>query len=422
MSFANLGLSKPLTEALNDLGYQQPTPIQEQAIPLILEGRDLLAAAQTGTGKTAAFVLPLLEQLRHKARSQTKEVQVLIVTPTRELAAQIDANIKSYAKHLNIRHQVIFGGVPARKQIRDLVPGCEILTATPGRLLDLHQQGMIDLTQTKTLVLDEADRMLDMGFIKDIRRLIKLLPKKRQSLLFSATFAPSIRELAKQFLHDSAEVSVARENQATHQVQQFYALVDKNDRTKVLKQWFRDNNWQQVLVFTRTKHGANRLAERLVRSNINAAAIHGDKSQGARVRALSEFKTGHIEVLVATDIAARGLDIKRLPQIVNFDLPEVEEDYVHRIGRTGRAGEVGTAYSLVCEEQVPRLNAIEKFIKAPIEPLLIEGYPVSFTRENYKVSKVPPKPQRRRVSPRQAPQGKRRAHHPSTTTPRTHKK
>lgn len=403
MSFAELGLSKPITESLNALGYTQPTPIQAQSVPVILEGKDVLAAAQTGTGKTAAFVLPLLELLRKQKPSQTKEVKALIVTPTRELAAQIDANINAYAKNLSIRHQVIFGGVSAKSQIRQLIPGCEILTATPGRLLDMCSQGMLDLSKVQTLVLDEADRMLDMGFIHDIRRLLKLLPKKRQNLLFSATFAGTIRQLAQTLLNHPVEITVDRENQTARKVEQYYTLVDKNDKTGLLKQLVTENQWEQVLVFTRTKHGANRLTQRLERANINAAAIHGNKSQNARVNALNGFKDGRIEVLVATDIAARGLDIKQLPQIVNFDLPNVPEDYVHRIGRTGRAGQSGTAYSLVSEEQLLLLNDIENFIESPINELNVDGFHASFNRQNTKLAKKTQPSQRRAIPGRNRP-------------------
>ncbi|MFM2481661.1 DEAD/DEAH box helicase [Celerinatantimonas sp. YJH-8] len=380
MTFAELGLSKPITEAITKLGYSQPTPIQEQSIPAILLHQDLLAAAQTGTGKTAAFVLPILEKLRQQTPCQSKEIKALIVTPTRELAAQIDANVQDYATHLKLRHHVIFGGVNSKPQFKALLSGCEILTATLGRLLDLYQQGAIDFSKLQILVLDEADRMLDMGFIHDIKRLLKLLPKQRQTLLFSATFSKDIRQLAQQFLNKPSEINANPENQTARQVEQFYTLVDYEQKTDLLKQLIRQFQWQQVLVFTRTKHGANRLTQKLERAKIKAAAIHGNKSQNARVKALAGFKSGEIDILVATDIAARGLDIKQLPQIVNFDLPNVAEDYVHRIGRTGRAGESGSAYSLVSEDQVEQLQAIETFIKERLNHLEVEGFKASFAR------------------------------------------
>ncbi|MFM2483866.1 DEAD/DEAH box helicase [Celerinatantimonas yamalensis] len=405
MSFAELGLSKPITEAISEMGYTSPTPIQAQSIPAILQGKDVLAAAQTGTGKTAAFVLPILEQLRSQPRASNKEVKALIITPTRELAAQIDANVKAYAKHLKLRHQVVFGGVNIKPQIRQLVLGCDVLTATPGRLLDLYGQGMLDLSKLQILVLDEADRMLDMGFIHDIRKLIKLLPKKRQNLLFSATFAGEIRKLAHGLLNQPVEVSVDQENRTARQVEQFYTLVDQEQKTSLIKSLIVQNGWQQVLVFTRTKHGANRLTQKLEQAKINAAAIHGNKSQNARVKALEGFKDGSIEVLVATDIAARGLDIKQLPQIVNFDLPNVAEDYVHRIGRTGRAGESGTAYSLVSQDQLPHLQDIEKFTKSKLNVLEIDGFKASFSR-SAKTPAATRQAPRRQSKPQQQRSGK----------------
>ncbi|CAG9001466.1 MAG: ATP-dependent RNA helicase RhlE [Candidatus Celerinatantimonas neptuna] len=394
MSFAELGLSKPITEAISALGYSTPTPIQLQAIPAVLDGQDLLAAAQTGTGKTAAFVLPILEGLKHQSLCRSKEIKALIVTPTRELAAQIDANITDYSRHLKLRHRVIFGGVNSKPQIRHLNAGCEILTATPGRLLDLYNQGAIDFSKLQVLVLDEADRMLDMGFIHDIRKLFRLLPQKRQNLLFSATFSKEIRKLAQSLLRHPLEITVEA-NKTVRKVEQFYTLIDHKQKSQLLKTMIIQNKWQQVLVFTRTKHGANRLTQKLEAAKIKAAAIHGNKSQNARVKALSGFKDGHIEVLVATDIAARGLDIKQLPQIVNFDLPNVAEDYVHRIGRTGRAGESGNAYSMVSEDELPLLQAIEKFTGERLQRLEFEQFPASFTRSSKAiVNKTKPRPNR----------------------------
>lgn len=363
MSFASLGLSAPILKALEQKGYQTPSPIQAQAIPVVLEGRDLLAAAQTGTGKTAGFTLPLLELLSKTQKAGSRQVRALILTPTRELAAQIGENIHAYSKFLPLKSTVVFGGVGIGPQISQLKRGVDILVATPGRLLDLHQQGEVSFSGLDILVLDEADRMLDMGFIHDIRRILKLLPAKRQNLLFSATFSEEIRTLAHGILHNPAEVSVTPKNSAAESVTQWIVPVDKTRKPALLAEMTRINNWQQVLVFCRTKHGANRLVRQMDAEDIKAAAIHGNKSQNARTQALADFKRGAIRMLIATDIAARGIDINELPNVVNFELPHVPEDYVHRIGRTGRAGASGEAASLVSNEEAKQLRDIERLIK-----------------------------------------------------------
>lgn len=367
MNFADLGLCDPLLKAIADIDYSEPSPIQQQAIGPVLEHRDLMAAAQTGTGKTAAFGLPILHMLRDAPRAQAKSCYTLILTPTRELAAQISDNVQQYSKYMKLRSTVVFGGVKINPQISKLAQGSEIVIATPGRLLDLHRQGAIHFDQLKTLVLDEADRMLDMGFIHDIRRILKLLPEHRQNLLFSATFSEEIRSLAKRFINDPVEVSVAPRNSTAEKVDQWLVPVDKSRKTNLLIDLIKAHGWFQVLVFTRTKHGANRLTTKLEKAGIQAAAIHGNKSQNARTRALADFKAGTIQALVATDIAARGIDIDQLPQVVNFDLPNVAEDYVHRIGRTGRAGASGTAVSLVSADEIKQLKDIEKLTRQTIE-------------------------------------------------------
>lgn len=337
MSFDSLGLNPEILRAVAEQGYREPTPIQQQAIPAVLEGRDLMASAQTGTGKTAGFTLPLLQHLvTHQPHGKSRRpVRALILTPTRELAAQIGENVRDYSKYLNIRSLVVFGGVSINPQMMKLRGGVDVLIATPGRLLDLEHQNAVKLDQVEILVLDEADRMLDMGFIHDIRRVLAKLPAKRQNLLFSATFSDDIKSLAEKLLHNPLEIEVARRNTASEQVTQHVHFVDKKRKRELLSQMIGQGNWQQVLVFTRTKHGANHLAEQLNKDGIRSAAIHGNKSQGARTRALADFKSGDIRVLVATDIAARGLDIEELPHVVNYELPNVPEDYVHRIGRTG---------------------------------------------------------------------------------------
>ena len=374
-SFDSLGLRAELLRAVAEEGYTTPTPIQAQAIPVVLSGRDLLAAAQTGTGKTAGFTLPILQRLSQSEQAGPKRIRVLVLVPTRELAAQVQESIRTYGRHLGrIRTAVIFGGVGINPQIAELKRGVDVVVATPGRLLDHASQRTIDLRHVEVLVLDEADRMLDMGFIHDIRRVLALLPKKRQNLLFSATFSDDIRKLAGSFLHDPASVEVARRNTPAELVAQVAHPVPQDRKRHLLAHLVKSNDWRQVLVFTRTKHGANRLAQQLEREGIEADAIHGNKSQGARTRALSRFKSNELRVLVATDIAARGLDIDALPHVVNYDLPHVPEDYVHRIGRTGRAGASGEAVSLVSHEDRPLMNAIEKLMNRKVERRAVAGF------------------------------------------------
>lgn len=379
-SFEALGLSSSLLRAIADTGYTQPTPIQQRAIPEILAGRDVLAAAQTGTGKTAAFTLPLLQRLCTHANQSTSParhpIRALVLTPTRELAAQVEASVRSYGKHLALRSLVVYGGVGMSPQVDALRRGVDILVATPGRLLDHAQQKTLDLSRVEILVLDEADRMLDMGFIRDIRRVLALLPSKRQNLLFSATFSEEIRRLADGLLNDPVSVEVARRNADAELVAQRVYMVQQDRKRHLLAHLVREGEWEQVLVFSRTKHGANRLAEQLDKAGITSTAIHGNKSQPQRLKALAAFKEGSVRVLVATDIAARGLDIDGLPHVVNFDLPHVAEDYVHRIGRTGRAGNSGEALSLVGAEDRPLLTAIEKLLKRNIERVDVPAFSV----------------------------------------------
>ncbi|HEK2785407.1 TPA: ATP-dependent RNA helicase RhlE [Proteus mirabilis] len=374
--FTSLGLSEALLRAIDEQGYKTPTPIQQQAIEPILAGKDVLASAQTGTGKTAAFTLPILEKLATSAEKTKgrKPVKALILTPTRELAAQIADNVKAYSRYLPIRSLVVFGGVSINPQMMKLRGGVDVLIATPGRLLDLEHQNAVDLSRVEVLVLDEADRMLDMGFIHDIRRVINKLPKKRQNLLFSATFSKEITGLANSLLNNPISIAVAPKNSAAESVEQYVHLVDKKRKTELLLHLIGLENWPQVLIFTRTKHGANKLAEHLNLDGIKSAAIHGNKSQGARTRALADFKDGKLKALVATDIAARGLDIDQLPYVVNFELPQVAEDYVHRIGRTGRAAATGKAISLVCVDEHGLLADIERLLKREIPRLALEGY------------------------------------------------
>ena len=386
MSFDTLGLSAELLRAVADQGYTQPTPIQSQAIPVVLEGRDILAGAQTGTGKTAGFTLPLLHRLQtNSPRKQVsagglRPVRALVLTPTRELAAQVAESVSCYGKHLPLTSAVIFGGVKINPQIQRLRRGVDILVSTPGRLLDHVSQRTVDLSQVEILVLDEADRMLDMGFIRDIRKILALLPAKgqggRQTLLFSATFSNEIKKLSDGLLDAPALIEVARRNTATETVTQLAYPVDKNRKRELLSHLIGSQDWQQVLVFTRTKHGANRLVTQLEQDGLSAAAIHGNKSQGARTRALADFKQSKIRVLVATDIAARGLDIDQLPHVVNYELPNVPEDYVHRIGRTGRAGNEGEAISLVCVDELKLMSDIERLLKREIPKQLLPGYEV----------------------------------------------
>ncbi len=379
MSFSSLGLSESLLRAVAEQGYETPSPIQQQAIPAVLAGRDLMAAAQTGTGKAAGFTLPMLQILMGSADKPRKKVspnrvRALVLTPTRELAAQVGESVATYGKHLPLRHTVVFGGVGINPQMMALRKGVDVLVACPGRLLDLYSQNAVRFDELEILVLDEADRMLDMGFIHDIRRVLKLLPQKRQNLLFSATFADEIRELATGLLNNPLSIEVAPRNSTAERIEQLVHPVDKANKPALLAHLVVKNSWEQVLVFTRTKHIANRLAERLEREGIQAAAIHGNKSQGARTKALAGFKSGEVRVLVATDIAARGLDIDKLPQVVNFELPNVAEDYVHRIGRTGRAGSAGHAISLVSADEGKLLRGIERLIKQELPREIVAGF------------------------------------------------
>jgi len=376
MSFESLGLRAELLRAVSEKGYSAPTPIQKQAIPPVLEGRDIMGGAQTGTGKTAGFTLPLLQRLMssEKPVNGRRPVRALVLTPTRELAAQVYESVVVYGKYLPLRSTVIYGGVSINPQKQKLIKGVDILVATPGRLLDHVGQRSVDLSKVDILVLDEADRMLDMGFIRDIRKVLALIPKHKQTLLFSATFSNEIKKLSNDLLKSPALIEVVHQNTTAELITQVIHPVDKNRKPELLSYLIGSNNWQQVLVFTRTKHGANRLSQQLIKDGITAAAIHGNKSQGARTRALAEFKTGKVRVLVATDIAARGLDINQLPHVVNFELPNIAEDYVHRIGRTGRAGNEGEAMSLVCVDEHNLLKDIERLIKRDIPRDVIEGY------------------------------------------------
>ena len=361
-------------QAVASKGYTVPSPIQSQCIPAVLEGRDVMAAAQTGTGKTAGFTLPMLELLRHGAHARGGVVRGLVLTPTRELAAQIGENVAAYGRFLDLRSDVVFGGVKVNPQINRLKAGADVLVATPGRLIDLHQQGAIRLDQVEILVLDEADRMLDMGFIRDIRRLLALMPPRRQNLLFSATFSGPIKALAHGLLHNPVQLQVTPENRTATTVEHLLHPCDMARKPELLTHLIATQNWQQVLVFARTKHGANRMAEKLSEAGMAAAAIHGNKSQGARTRALAGFKSGELRVLVATDLAARGIDIHQLPHVVNLDLPNQAEDYVHRIGRTGRAGHPGHAISLVAAEEHELLRAIEKLIGSRLPRHEVPGF------------------------------------------------
>ncbi len=376
MSFESLGLRAELHRAVSEKGYSVPTPIQRQAIPIVLEGRDLMGGAQTGTGKTAGFTLPLLQRLMSTRKSEKgrRAIRALVLTPTRELAAQVAESVDTYGRYLPLKSAVVFGGVSINPQKQKLIRGVDILVATPGRLLDHVGQRSVNLSKVDILVLDEADRMLDMGFIRDIRKLLALLPKHKQTLLFSATFSDDIKRLANGLLKSPALIEVARRNTTVESVTQVVHPVDKSRKRELLSYLIGSNNWQQVLVFTRTKHGANHLSEQLKKDGITASAIHGNKSQGARTRALADFKAGKVRVLVATDIAARGLDIVQLPHVVNFELPHVAEDYIHRIGRTGRAGNDGEAMSLVCVDELKLLKDIERLIKRDIPKLVTDGF------------------------------------------------
>jgi ATP-dependent RNA helicase RhlE len=374
MSFNSLGLSEALLKAVSKQGYTTPSPIQQKAIPLILEGKDVLASAQTGTGKTAGFTLPMLYKLSQGQQMRKRPIRALVLTPTRELAAQVHKNVKAYSEFLDIRSAVIFGGVNQRPQVATIRNGVDILIATPGRLIDLQSQGLLSLSKIEILILDEADRMLDMGFLRDIKKIIGLMPKRRQNLLFSATFSKDIKNLANEFLHHPILVEATPENSTVDAIEQKVYRVAKSLKTGLIIKLISEGNWQQVLVFTRTKHGANRLCKKMVSAGISAAAIHGNKSQGARTKALAGFKSNRVRVLVATDIAARGLDIPLLPHVVNFELPNVSEDYVHRIGRTGRAGASGEALSLVSADETTYLRDIEKLVGLKIPVEIVEGF------------------------------------------------
>ncbi len=375
MSFNNLGLSAPLLKAIKEQGYTKPTPIQEQAIPVILSRKDILAGAQTGTGKTAGFTLPMLELLsRAKPTKGKHQVKALILTPTRELAAQVGESVALYGKHLPFKSTVIFGGVKINPQIVALRRGMDIVIATPGRLLDHVNQKTIDLSHVNFFILDEADRMLDMGFINDIKKVLAVIPKQRQNLLFSATYSDEIKKLSDRLLNSPSLIEVARRNTASETVKQAVYPVDKVRKRELITHLITEGKWKQVLIFTRTKHGANRLAGQLEKDGITSAAIHGNKSQNARTKALADFKKGEVRVLVATDIAARGIDIDQLPHVVNYELPNVSEDYIHRIGRTGRAGNKGEAISLVCIDEHEYLENIEKLIKKDIPKVWLKGF------------------------------------------------
>lgn len=395
MTFAELGLHDALLRAVSEKNYTTPSPIQQQAIPAVLTGTDVMAAAQTGTGKTASFTLPLLQRLSGGFKPKSNHIRALVLTPTRELAAQVGENVDIYGQYLPLKSAVVYGGVKINPQMMKLRGGLDVLVATPGRLLDLYSQNAVHFSQVEILVLDEADRMLDMGFIRDIRKIIDLLPKKRQTLLFSATFSDDIKTLAASFLKTPIQVEISPEKTTAETVAQCIYEVDKSNKTALVTKLIKNNKWNQVLVFARTKHGADRLAKYLTKQDVPAAAIHGDKSQGARTRALADFKANAVRVLVATDIAARGIDISELPHVINLDLPHVPEDYVHRIGRTGRAGAEGEAISLVCAEEASELSAIENLIKQHLPRHQLAGFEptqaIPMTRLSDKVKK-PKKP------------------------------
>lgn len=401
MSFKSLGLSDNLLKAVAKKGYTKPSVIQQKAIPLILQGKDILASAQTGTGKTAGFTLPILQLLNESKHLKYRPIRALILTPTRELAAQIYDNIKEYSTFIDIKSTVIFGGVKPAKQISIIRSGIDILVATPGRLLDLESQNKLSLSRIEFLVLDEADRMLDMGFLRDIKRVLALIPKKRQNLLFSATFSKEIKKLANEFLQQPILVEAAPENSTVDKIIQKIYKTDKSKKTGLIIKLIDDGNWQQVLVFTRTKHGANRLCKKMISKGIIAMAIHGNKSQTARTKALKGFKDGSVRVLVATDIAARGLDIPLLPHVINFELPNISEDYVHRIGRTGRAGANGEAISLVSSDELDYVKGIEKLIGYKLKSTVIDGFEPSLIQ-----------PENEKEKPKNGNRGNRKNHKP----------
>ncbi|MDX2229612.1 MAG: DEAD/DEAH box helicase [Leptolyngbyaceae cyanobacterium bins.349] len=401
MTFHTLGLSTELLRAVNDEGYTTATPIQQQAIPPILQGHDIFASAQTGTGKTASFTLPLLQQLHtsHPGKGD-RNPRALILTPTRELSAQVGDSVKTYGKYLSLKSAVVYGGVGFVPQAQALKRGVDIVVATPGRLLDHMAQKTVDLSRIEILVLDECDRMLDMGFIHDIRKILAKLPSSRQTLMFSATFSPAIRQLASTLLKNPVQIEVAPRNTAAEQVEQIVHPVDRDRKRELLSYLIGFNNWKQVLVFTRTKHGANRLAEQLAQDGLKTAAIHGNKTQAARTRALNDFKQGKVRVLVATDVASRGLDIDQLPHVVNFELPNVPEDYVHRIGRTGRAGHEGRAISLVSKDENPLLKDIERLLNRKLTTDVILGYEPTHSHAQAEAQPTPRRSQQRQGEPR----------------------
>ncbi len=391
MSFSKLGLSDAILKAIKQQGYNEPSPIQVQAIPAILEGKDVMAAAQTGTGKTAGFTLPILEILSRGNPTKSNQVRTLILTPTRELAAQVSDSVATYGKYLALKSSVVFGGVKINPQMQKLRAGVDILVATPGRLLDLYSQNAVKFDTLEIVVFDEADRMLDMGFIHDIKRILKILPPKKQTLMFSATFSNDIRQLAKSLVNSPVEISVTPRNSTVKAVKQWIHPVDKSKKQALLTHLIQEHSWYQVLVFSRTKHGANRIATQLEKKKISATAIHGNKSQGARTRALADFKNAKVNVLVATDIAARGIDIDQLPHVVNFDLPHVPEDYVHRVGRTGRAGSKGEAISLVSADEAKQLFDIERLIQNKLDRVMVEGFVPDHNLPELGKKPLPPK-------------------------------
>lgn len=401
MGFSTLGLSEHLLKAIADQGYTKPSAIQAQAIPAILSGKDIMAAAQTGTGKTAGFTLPMLEILSKGKRPKPNQVRALVLTPTRELAAQVGESVANYGRHLRMKSTIVYGGVKINPQMQKLRGGVDVLVATPGRLIDLFQQNAIKFDSLELLVLDEADRMLDMGFIHDIKRIIAFLPKKRQNLLFSATFSPQIRALAKGLVNNPVEVSVAPANSTVKKIKQWIIPVDKSRKSALLIKLIKQNDWEQVLVFSRTKHGASRLAKKLEGNGISATSIHGDKRQNARLKALADFKAGKAKVMVATDIAARGIDIEQLPHVVNFDLPQVAEDYVHRIGRTGRAGQKGEAISLVAADEFDMLVAIESLTGSLLTRELFDGFEPDHNLPESKLGMKKPKKIKKPKQPKQ---------------------
>jgi ATP-dependent RNA helicase RhlE len=389
MKFIELGLSDSLVSAVEKNGYTESTPIQAQAIPKILAGKNLLAAAETGTGKTAAFALPIIQKLNNKNQGKYKRIKALVLTPTRELASQVGSNFKKYASHSNLRIVDVYGGVKISQQIKQLSNGTDILVATPGRLIDLMNQNQLDISNIDIFVLDEADRMLDMGFMPDIKRIIKQLPLEKQTVMFSATFSKEIKKLANSLMTNAEEISISKSNSSGKNIKQFVYPVDKSRKQELLTHLIKEKSWYQVLVFSRTKYGANRIVTRLGKSKISAAAIHGDKSQSQRSKALLDFKKGRLNVLVATDIASRGIDINKLQQVVNFDLPNAPEDYVHRIGRTGRAGESGLAISLVSADEIKQLGGIEKLTRKKIEQVFIDGFEPEHNLPEIKIDKKP---------------------------------